>query len=84
MSEKLLNSKLHISHLSIRGFRCFDKLSIPELGRVNLFAGKNGTGKTSILEAVKIYASCADESVLAELIARREEVYGQLQTQEAS
>ncbi len=73
MPKELPNNGLHIPHLSIRGFRCFDKLSIRELGRVNLFAGKNGTGKTSILEAVKIYSSRADESVLAELIAGREE-----------
>ena len=75
MSKQLRSRRLHLPNLSIKGFRCFDKLSIPELGRVNLFTGKNGSGKTTILEAVKVYASRADESVLAELIIGREEFF---------
>ena len=37
--------------LRIRNFRAFDELEIKRLGRVNLIAGKNNSGKTSLLEA---------------------------------
>lgn len=73
MSSQLKGKGFHLPDLSIKGFRCFDQISVPDLGHVNLFAGRNGVGKTTILEAVKVYASRADESVLAELIAGREE-----------
>ena len=75
MSRRLGNNELHLPDLSIKGFKCFDELSIPGLGRVNLFTGRNGAGKTAILEAVKIYAARADESVLTELIMGREELF---------
>ena len=35
---------------SIRNFRVFDELSIDSLSRVNLIAGRNNAGKTSLLE----------------------------------
>ena len=73
MSKQLDDRGFHLPDLSIKGFRCFDKLSIPKLGHVTLFTGRNGCGKTTILEAVKVYAARADESVLAELIIGREE-----------
>ena len=73
MSSQLKGKEFHLPDLSIKGFRFFDQISVPELGHVNLFAGRNGVGKTTVLEAVKVYASRGDESVLAELIAGREE-----------
>jgi len=36
----------------IRGFRCFTALRLDRLARVNLIAGKNGSGKTALLEAI--------------------------------
>ena len=38
--------------LSIRNFRAFQSLDIEGLKRVNLFAGRNNSGKTSVLEAL--------------------------------
>lgn len=38
--------------LKIENFRCFAQLEIDHLARINLIAGKNNTGKTSLLEAV--------------------------------
>jgi predicted ATPase len=38
--------------LHIQNFRCFRDLRIEPLGRVNLVAGKNGVGKTTLLEAI--------------------------------
>ena len=39
----------------VKNFRCFKDLQINDLGRVNLIAGKNNTGKTALLEAISIY-----------------------------
>ena len=41
-----------LKHLQIRNFRGFQALKIDNLHSINLFAGKNNTGKTSLLEAV--------------------------------
>ena len=41
-----------IESLRIRGFRCFKELEIEHLSDINLIAGKNNSGKTSLLEAV--------------------------------
>ena len=38
----------------VKNFRCFKDLQINDLGRVNLIAGKNNTGKTALLEAMYI------------------------------
>lgn len=38
----------------VKNFRCFEDLQIHDLGRVNLIAGKNGMGKTALLEAVYV------------------------------
>ncbi|MCL6450792.1 MAG: AAA family ATPase [Acetobacteraceae bacterium] len=43
------------SSFEVRGFRCFEKLVLPSLARVNLIAGVNNIGKTSLLEALFIH-----------------------------
>ncbi len=47
---------LILSSLEIRNFRAFHDLKIERLGRVNLIVGKNNVGKTSLLEALQLYA----------------------------
>ncbi|MHC4505685.1 MAG: AAA family ATPase, partial [Planctomycetota bacterium] len=42
------------------GFRCFEDLSIEGLERVNLIAGKNGLGKTSLLEALWLHCGASN------------------------
>ena len=42
----------HLEQLKITNFRGFDSLEIDGLSKVNLFVGKNNSGKTSILEAL--------------------------------
>lgn len=39
----------------VKNFRCFKDLQVNDLGRVNLIAGKNNTGKTALLEAMYIF-----------------------------
>ena len=68
------NSDLHLSSLSIQGFRGIDKLEIPRLGRVTLFTGKNAVGKTTLLEAIRIFAARGSYSVLTSILNAREEL----------
>jgi AAA15 family ATPase/GTPase len=48
-------SSLILDNLEIRNFRLFQHLTIEKLGRVNLVVGKNSVGKSSLLEALRIY-----------------------------
>lgn len=41
---------------SIKNFRAFEHLELNDLARINLIAGKNNTGKTSILEAIQMHS----------------------------
>ncbi len=68
------DERLHLPNLSIEGFRGVQKLSIPRLGRVTLIAGRNGVGKTTVLDAVRIYASRGRLSALTTLLVNREEI----------
>ncbi|MBR8834943.1 MAG: AAA family ATPase [Stigonema ocellatum SAG 48.90 = DSM 106950] len=40
---------------TLRNFRCFQNFTLESLERVNLIAGKNNVGKTSLLEAIFIF-----------------------------
>ena len=73
MTENSKN-RLHLSGLSIHGFRGVQGLEIPNLGRVTLIAGENGIGKTTVLEAVRLYASRGRENVLFALLNKHEEL----------
>ena len=73
MSAEPLHTDLHLSSLSIKGFRGIADLAIPQLGRVTLIAGKNDTGKTSILEGVRLLAEGATLGIIREILQSREE-----------
>jgi hypothetical protein len=45
-----------IESLHIAGFKLFRDLTLPRLGRLNLFLGENNTGKSCLLEAIGLYA----------------------------
>lgn len=64
-----------LSNLQIKNFRMLEDLEIPELGRVNLIVGKNNSGKSTVLEALRIYASKADTSLLREIILGHDESF---------
>ena len=66
---------LRLPDLAISGFRGIDELNIPRLGRVTLLAGKNSIGKTTVLDAVRVYAARARASALSDLLLDREEVF---------
>ena len=54
-------------------YRAFDDLKISTLGRVNLVVGQNNIGKTSLLEAVRLWASRGDWDVVKSIMAARDE-----------
>jgi hypothetical protein len=60
-----------ISSLNISGYKLFRDLDLPSLGGVNLFVGKNNTGKTCLLEAVDLYSSSSPWDILR-VASRRE------------
>ena len=62
---------LHLPSLTIKGFRGFKEMHLPELGRVTLLTGKSGAGKSTVLEAVQIYASAGDFSVITNILDNR-------------
>lgn len=73
LAESLVPT-LHLPSLVVKNFRGIEDLTIPRLGRVTLLAGKNGIGKTTLLDAVKIYAARGRVNVIAALLRNREEV----------
>lgn len=48
----------------VKNFRCFKDLQINDLGRVNLIAGQNNTGKTALMEAMYIHSGNRDTRTL--------------------
>jgi len=50
---------MKLIQLSISNFKCFDSITIKHLESINIFIGKNNTGKSSILEALGYFRSNA-------------------------
>ena len=74
MSEQMTTDDLHLPSLSIRGFRGIPRLDVERLGRVTLLAGRNGVGKTTVLDAVRLYAERGSLLALHEILTRHEEL----------
>ncbi|MEY4541818.1 MAG: hypothetical protein RLZZ306_3575 [Bacteroidota bacterium] len=63
-----------IESLEIKNYRNLKHLTLHKLGRVNLFVGKNNTGKTSVLEAISIYHKRGSlDWVFQEILENRKE-----------
>ena len=74
MDQERHDNRLHLPDLSITGFRGIAALTIARLGRVTLLAGKNSVGKTTVLDAVRVYAARGRPSVLSEVLESHGEV----------
>ena len=67
------DQNLHLPSLTVKGFRGIKDLTIPRLGRATLLAGMNGSGKTTVLDAVRVFASRGSRRVLADMLQKRDE-----------
>jgi len=65
-----------LDNFTIQNFRGIRELTLPKLARVNLLVGKNGVGKTSVLEAVYAYGLGCHPAVLWWILNRRGEASG--------
>lgn len=63
--------------LEVSNFKAFKKITIPKLGKINLIVGKNNSGKSSILEALMVYASGGSETILRDISINHDEKYRQ-------
>ncbi len=59
--------------LEIKNFRVLEDFKVSKLGRVNLIVGKNNSGKSSILEALQIYAADGQERLMQDLAVAHDE-----------
>ena len=72
-TEAPVDTDLLLPDLRIKGFRGIEDLHISRLGRVTLLAGKNGAGKTTVLEAVRAFAEQGRYGAIASTLWNREE-----------
>lgn len=57
--------------IRIKGFKSIDDLSISSLARINLIAGDNNVGKSTLLEALYVFATDGDIKVMAQIACDR-------------
>ena len=62
-----------IASLALRNFRGLAKLDIDKMSRFTLLAGDNGVGKTSVLQALRLFAARGAPHVLLNLLNELEE-----------
>jgi energy-coupling factor transporter ATP-binding protein EcfA2 len=71
MGEKPMGVKL--AGLTVSGFRALSHVEIADFADVNLFVGKNSTGKTTLLEAIRVLLSKDIRPRLYSLLDERDE-----------
>jgi len=62
-----------LNSLVIKNFRMLEDFTVSKLGRVNLIVGKNNSGKSTVLEALRIYAGNANQYLLEEIAESHDE-----------
>jgi energy-coupling factor transporter ATP-binding protein EcfA2 len=65
-----------IENFAVEGFRGLTDLRVRAFGRVNLITGKNNSGKSSLLEAIRVLASAGSLQTLRDILDYREELNG--------
>ncbi|MCD4816892.1 MAG: ATP-binding protein, partial [Methanosarcinales archaeon] len=68
--------------MEIKNFRILEDFKVSKLGRVNLIVGKNNSGKSSVLEALRIYAGNAHYELLEQIAADHDEKYPSRETEQ--
>jgi AAA15 family ATPase/GTPase len=69
-----------LDSLDIKNYRNLKEIKINSLKRVNLITGKNNTGKSTILEALAIYATKGRSDLIHKLLEERGEISKQKDT----
>jgi AAA15 family ATPase/GTPase len=63
-----------LDSLKIRNFRMLSDFEVPKLGNVNLIVGKNNSGKSTVLEALRIFAAKGNPRSLMEIAIAHGEI----------
>ncbi len=61
----------HFSYIKVNSYRCLSGVEINKLSRINLFAGLNNSGKTSLLESIYLLCKQNDFTGLIDVLRRR-------------
>lgn len=64
---------MFLDSLRIRNFRILEDFLVPSLGRVNLIVGRNNSGKSTVLEAIRILAARGNPRTLLSILADHNE-----------
>lgn len=70
-TETGANHDLPLRSFRVQNYRGFRDLTVPTLARINLFVGKNGAGKSALLEALGLYLTKGDQRTLRTILQRR-------------
>lgn len=65
-----MSEPMTLPSLEISNFRAIRHMRLSKLARVNLFVGKNNSGKSSLLEAVQLFGSRSPGVDLVEIVDR--------------
>lgn len=63
-----------MENIFIKNYKCLESLEVSGLKRVNLFTGKNNTGKSTVLEALSLLASKGNIEWIYHLLETRGEI----------
>lgn len=69
--------RAHFASVTLRRFKGLRDLTLGGIGRINLLAGLNNSGKTSVLEAIYLLTRQSDITALFENIRRRARLVGE-------
>ena len=69
-----MDKKLLLGSLQIDSFRGLHNLTIDNLSQVNVFVGANNSGKTSVLEAIKLLSAPDDVGQVVRIALQRAQV----------
>lgn len=74
-ANRMLTTKVPnmLNSLYVKNFRSLEDFHVSRLGRVNLIVGNNNSGKSSVLEALRIYAGSANRNLLLQIATEHDE-----------
>jgi len=64
-----------LTDLEVQNYRSLQHVVVPKLGRVNLIVGKNNSGKSTVLESLRVLAKNGNPALLDELIIEHDEYF---------